>query len=402
MHLVRAAVLLVASPGCGGSEDRGEGASGWTETGESTDDGVTGARPTTGVSVSGGESAETSAGADESTGAAETAGSDSGASQTSDDTGDSGDTTDTSGQVQCDVWSDLAPQPGLSEPILVGDQSAWRHDEGHGYGFFHTYDYLVACPGAAERKIHVLLPRNYEGEDREYPVVYMNDGHTTFWAPPSANLTWDLAQRLSEADPCEQEPVIVVAVHPHDRDAEYTHAQWGNGSCCGIAEYSDYLADCLKPFIDANYRTRSDRASTATAGSSHGGLAAFLTATLRSDSFGKAIAMSSSFGIDLSQGETLADSYLLELASPALGNPATAPVLWIDWGLVREGGYHNEVIEALVTTWGEAMVALLQSEYGYVEGQNLFSFADEDGGHDENSWSTRIGPALLALFPRED
>jgi len=31
-------------------------------------------------------------------------------------------------------------------------------------------------------KIHVFLPREYENNEERYPVVYINDGDTIFWA----------------------------------------------------------------------------------------------------------------------------------------------------------------------------------------------------------------------------
>jgi len=68
---------------------------------------------------------------------------------------------------------------GLASRFERDGQQAWFHDEGDSFGFFHTYDAFSACGG--KRKIHVLLPRDYEASKDQYPVIYMNDGNTSFW-----------------------------------------------------------------------------------------------------------------------------------------------------------------------------------------------------------------------------
>ena len=83
-------------------------------------------------------------------------------------------------------------------PFTLGGQPGFRHDEGHEYGFFHTYDGLVACAGDTARKVHILLPRDYETSGRSYPVLYMNDGHTAFFTDNPIGKTWDVAGVLSE------------------------------------------------------------------------------------------------------------------------------------------------------------------------------------------------------------
>lgn len=291
--------------------------------------------------------------------------------------------------------------------FTLGGQQAWFHDEGLSYGYFHTYDALrVGGPGDAPRKVHILLPWGYEGSGQRYPVVYMNDGDTAFWPGGAANKSWRVAQTLGTlAAQGVIREVIVVAVHPLNREQEYTHAFWAVGrSCCGAAGYSDYMADKVKGFVDANYRTLPGPQETAIVGSSHGGLVAFYAATRRPDRFGKAGALSPSFwaGLDLNliaSPAPLSGSALLQQSGPALASPQR-PSLWIDWGLRRDGGFHNSVIEALAASRGEEMVDLLTSSFGYQEGANLFVHVDPIGGHDEDAWAYRFGLLMRAFFPR--
>lgn len=294
--------------------------------------------------------------------------------------------------------------PPADEPfaIDVEGQTAWIHDEGHGSGYFHTYDDLEAGgAGDAARKVHVFLPRSYPASGARYPVLYMNDGDTAFFPGGAAGKTWDVAARLSTLYASSSVPeIIVVAVHPLDREVEYTHAYWAPGrGCCGLAAYADYLADALKSFVDGHYRTRASASDTCVMGSSHGGLAAFYTAVVRRDRFGHAAAMSSSFwaGIDLVGTGSLAESSLLAMTEEGLQDPAH-PRLWIDWGLVRTGGEHNSIIEAMATDRGREMAELLRGSFGYEDGVDLYVYEDPDGEHEESSWGRRFELALPALM----
>ena len=201
--------------------------------------------------------------------------------------------------------------------------------------------------------------------------------------------------------------VIVVAIVPLDREHEYTHTDWEPGhACCGVEEYTGYVADHVKAFIDASYHTQPGRGSTAIIGSSHGGLAAFYMALRRPDVFGKAGCLSSSFwaGLDPVQGGTysggpLSTSLLITDVKAGLQAPAgSRPRLWIDWGLVRTGGFQNSGIEAAATTRGKEMVALLPGAYGFGVNSELFSYEDPLGEHDEISWGRRFPLVMKALF----
>jgi pimeloyl-ACP methyl ester carboxylesterase len=288
--------------------------------------------------------------------------------------------------------------------INIGGQSAWSHDEGFSYGYLHTYDQLQ--PGKdAPRKVHVLLPWGYESSRARYPVVYMNDGDVVFWPGGSAYKSWRVAETLSALQHKSRE-VIVVAVCPHERNREYTHTRWSlQYDFGGVDEYSDHLAYALKPFIDAQYRTIAAREETSIVGSSHGGLAAFYTACRRPESFGKAGVLSPSFWVGVDFGlvksdQALSGSSLLQATGATLGDAARRPRLWIDWGLVRGGGFHNSVIEDLSTKRSQEMIALLTRDYEYTIGQDLLVHIDPVGGHDEDAWAYRFGLLMQAFYPQ--
>jgi hypothetical protein len=59
----------------------------------------------------------------------------------------------------------------------------------------------------------------------------------------------------------------------------------------------------------------------------------------------------------------LRDSQLLEAVKETLAATSRRPKLYLDWGLVRTGGLHNESIEERSTARGREMIKLLQQEY---------------------------------------
>jgi len=233
-----------------------------------------------------------------------------------------------------------AASPLLASPFQRGKERAWFHDEGDAYGVFHTYDAFSAC-GAA-RKIHVLVPRGYEESAASYPVIYMNDGNTSFWRGGIGNRTWGVQKTLAELGTSIDRP-IVVAIEPRDRESEYTYAPWVPlRSCCGLPDYAREVATCLKPWIDGNYRTRSAAASTSIVGSSHGGLASYWIASRYPNAFGAAAAMSPSFWAGLGGSGVSGSSLVTPVTSTLRGSGR--PRFWIDWGLRRSNGFSDSFV----------------------------------------------------------
>lgn len=302
----------------------------------------------------------------------------------------------------------------MAEIHVIGGQEAVVHDPGFWSGFFHSYRGLKlggAVP--APRTVHVFLPRDYGTAQERYPVLYLNDGNTIFFPGGAYGKTWNLAQGLNRLYLAQQiRRIIVVAVAPLDRDYEYTHAPIWNSKWGGVETYAAYLAQDLKGFIDAHYRTLPQPEQTVLAGASHGGLAAFYTATKYPDSFGNVAAFSPSFWVGLDSaiewsfaspsgpffGE-IKTSALVAIADPTLRSQRVR--IYLDWGLVREGGTHNEWIEDRATARGREMRDLLIRQYGYQINRNLFIVEDPQGDHTEESWSRRMDDVLKIFFASE-
>ena len=299
-------------------------------------------------------------------------------------------------------------------PILVvGNQRVRIYDVGFSAGYFHAYDHFQTN-GAAypEREIQVFLPRNYESERNRYPVVYMHDGTTAFFKGGLANQTWDVANTLGNFYREHAAPkFIVVAIYPVDRNREYTHAAWSGSAWGGLSSYCSCIADWIKPFIDEHYRTLPERENTMILGSSHGGLAAFYIANQRPDKFGFCSALSPSFWVGVDHGEgfpvvmpdhnaSLKRSQLIAMCHETLADVKRRPIIYLDWGLVRTGGPHNEFIEERATARAREMVQILQTDYGYRIGQDLLVYEDPQGEHNEESWGKHV-PRILQYFIRQ-
>ncbi len=148
------------------------------------------------------------------------------------------------------------------------------------------------------RRIWVYLPKNYESNTaKKYPVMYMHDGQNLFDKTTSFAGEWKVDETLNELFDKGDPSCIVVGIDNGAafRIAEYTpyvNAKYGGGDG---EKYTDFIISTLKPYIDKNYRTLSDRNNTGIGGSSLGGLISFYAAIKNQNVFGKALVFSPSF-----------------------------------------------------------------------------------------------------------
>lgn len=142
------------------------------------------------------------------------------------------------------------------------------------------------------RRVWIYLPPDYATSTRRYPVLYMHDGQNVFDAATSYAGEWGVDESLDSMHARGGSSAIVVAIDNGGthRMAEYNpwksaDANLGGGD--GDA-YVEFLVHTLKPFIDAHYRTRPERRSTAILGSSMGGLISLYAALKYPNVFGSA------------------------------------------------------------------------------------------------------------------
>jgi predicted alpha/beta superfamily hydrolase/ketosteroid isomerase-like protein len=229
--------------------------------------------------------------------------------------------------------------------------------------------------GLRLRDVSVWLPPGYdEDEARRYPVLYMHDGQNVFDpATAFAGIDWQVdetATRLIAEG--RLDPLVVVAVNnTQDRMVEYLDNERGY-------RYVDFLADELKPFIDATYRTRPERESTGVMGSSAGGLASLLAAWRRPEVFGLAGLLSPYIPLDTH--EVLARDGWRE-----------RPVrLYVDNGSDELDSRLQPMIDQLLRTL---------RRQGFRRGRDLTWYLDAGAPHNESAWAARAWRPLTFLFP---
>jgi predicted alpha/beta superfamily hydrolase len=234
------------------------------------------------------------------------------------------------------------------------------------------------------RHITVYLPPGYdEKDDRRYPVLYMQDGQNLFdaeraFVPGQHWAVQDAADRAIGERTAS--PMIIVGVDHSGvgRLEEYTPVRDAKHSGGGRAsDYARFIAEELKPAIDARFRTLTDPANTAISGSSLGGLMSLYAIFTRPDLFGRAAAMSPSVW--------WGDRAILQTVDAYDGAP---PRLWVDIG-GREG------MEALRDA--RALRDRLAKK-GWSD-ETFEYYEDRRADHSERAWAKRVRLVLEFLFP---
>ncbi len=232
-----------------------------------------------------------------------------------------------------------------------------------------------------DRGYRVFLPRGYgQHPDRRYPVLYMHDGQNVF--EQGAFGSWGAAETVRDLQAAGvMREVIVVALDNagQSRIVNYVPPSDRFGRC---DDYAAYIAETVKPFIDANYRTLTARDDTAVMGSSLGGIASMYMGYERSETFGKVGVVSPAWWYVPNFTGTIRAASAVEGLR-----------VYMDTG---DSGSQNDdywntlgVRDALVG--GSPAEYVLDGTMGFVIG-----FGDS---HNEAAWADRLPGALEYLFP---
>ncbi|MDB6038671.1 MAG: esterase, partial [Verrucomicrobiales bacterium] len=273
-----------------------------------------------------------------------------------------------------------------------------------------------------QRMVRIYLPPDYESSPRKrYPVLYVHDGQNAFsTAGPHAAFGWGNWQLDTTADHLIHSgrirPIIIVAVDcSESRYREYrgpgaapksisrTKAKQIDDSPFG--RYARFLITELKPKIDSEYRTVRGSASTATMGSSMGGICSLALGWEYPEVFGEIASLSGAFQVERK-------SFLRRLQKHE-GAPKKIRI-YLDSGVIDYSGGDDG--EEDTTSVANALIGI-----GWRPGKNLLHFVDAkplteeelkpyglDGGkikeaqtsqHNEFYWRIRAHRPLEFLFP---
>jgi predicted alpha/beta superfamily hydrolase len=148
-----------------------------------------------------------------------------------------------------------------------------------------------------KRRIWLYLPPNYQNTLNHYPVLYMHDGQNLFDNYYSFAGEWGIDESLNSLFNSGDNGCIVVGIDNGGDERINEYSPWYNPEYGGGAgeKYINFLVETLKPYIDSNYRTLSDRENTAIMGSSVGGLISFYAGLAYPNIFSKIGIFSPSF-----------------------------------------------------------------------------------------------------------
>lgn len=172
-------------------------------------------------------------------------------------------------------------------------QDYMQHDTGSVQGMLRVLPQVYSPQLDNHRDVLVCLPPSYHHDQaRRYPVLYMHDGQNLFDAHTSFSGEWYADETLNALSQEGIEAIIVALPSNAARLDEYSpfhDPQHGGGQ--GDA-YLTLITEIIKPIIDVDFRTKTERACTGILGSSMGGLISLYAYFHRPEVFGFAGALS--------------------------------------------------------------------------------------------------------------
>lgn len=141
-----------------------------------------------------------------------------------------------------------------------------------------------------KRQLRIYLPPNYADSNKRYPVLYMHDAQNLFDNATAYSHEWGVDETLNTLSKENKLDIIVVGV---DNSSEkrltelnaWDHPEFGHAEG---KEYIEFIVNVVKPTIDREYRTLSNRENTAIMGSSMGGLISHYAIIQHNETFSKA------------------------------------------------------------------------------------------------------------------
>lgn len=227
--------------------------------------------------------------------------------------------------------------------------------------------------GELERWAYIYLPDDWQTSGKRYPVLYMFDGHNVFFDEDATfGKSWGMGEYMQKSG----KQLIIVAVECNHglnkRLEEYSPIDFtfpdiqvhGRGKV-----YMDWMVSTLKPYIDENYPTLTEREHTSIAGSSMGGLMSLYGVCEYNHVFQKAACISPSFWVSKDRVVDLVAQSDLAMDSR----------IYIDYGSL-ELPNHSTSSEALVSVARMLLTRRVNVTLKIIPG----------GSHNESSWEKQI------------
>lgn len=264
------------------------------------------------------------------------------------------------------------------------------------------------------RNIDVWLPDGYS-KDEKYAVLYMHDGQMLFDAESTWNKqSWEVDETVAKLNAeGKTKKFIVVGIMNNGlkRHAEYfpqkpyrkltdEQKQFVSDTLLKLKKidqtfepnsdnYLKFLVTELKPFIDSNFSTLTDKDNTFIAGSSMGGLISLYAICEYPEVFGGAACLSSHWtGIYQLENNPIPEQFYTYLRNN-LPNPKTHRI-YFDYG--------DQTLDSLYPTL-QQKVDLIMTAKGFTENNWITKFFPGKD-HSESSWRERLHIPLEFLLKK--
>lgn len=233
------------------------------------------------------------------------------------------------------------------------------------------------------RRIWLYLPPDYHTSTKNYPVLYMKDGQNLFDNLTSFSGEWQVDETLNTLFEQGDYGAIVVGIDNGSSERLNEYSPWVNNQYGGGQgeEYMQFIAETLKPYIDENFRTRTEPELNALIGSSMGALIATYGACEYPNLFRKIGSFSPAYWFALSDLNTY-----LSTAS----NLSDQRIYFV------AGQNESSTMVPNITTVRTTM------QNNGLTTSNTFTKIDSYGTHTESYWRGEFGAAYQWLFMDEN
>jgi len=233
------------------------------------------------------------------------------------------------------------------------------------------------------RRVWLYLPPDYATSQKRYPVLYMQDGQNLFDAATSFSGEWQVDETLNSLFANGDYGAIVVGIDNGGGERLNEYSPWNNPQYGGGQgdEYMAFMAETLKPYIDANYRTRPEANMNALIGSSMGALISTYGVCEYPESFSKAGSMSPAYWFSLSDLNNYISTEVSGLQNHRMY-------------FVAGQNESSDMVPDLNTVRNNLQAKGLSAS-------NTFTRIDAVGTHSESSWKTQFGALYQWLFANE-
>ncbi|MDZ4763484.1 MAG: alpha/beta hydrolase-fold protein [Chloroflexota bacterium] len=242
------------------------------------------------------------------------------------------------------------------------------------------------------RDIFVLLPPSYLRGDKRYPVLYMQDGQNLFDWASSYSGEWEVDETMVALERVLRLECIVVGVANGGMDRVHEYAPFIDPDYGGGRgdQYLDFLIDTLKPCIDSEFRTRSERAATGIVGSSMGGLISIYGYMSRPEIFGMCASMSGAYWF--------ADKAILTYVGQT--EPPPPGRVYLDSGTGEKYEPPGSTLRGLARCFCDDVQAVHAAliTQGYQDETDVRYVQEIEGVHSETVWARRLPLALRFLM----